>query len=76
IRDRAGTVTTAIANNAKELQVAVQGADLTLKSKAWNDKKVDAHHAIIPTPVSYTHLTLPTSNLRGVLGGGGGGGRG
>ncbi|MDF5490964.1 DNA topoisomerase, partial [Vibrio parahaemolyticus] len=47
---QAGTVTTAIANNAKELQVAVQGADLTLKSKAWNDKKVDAHHAIIPTP--------------------------
>ena len=47
---QAGTVTTAIANNAKELQGAVQGADLTLKSKAWNDKKVDAHHAIIPTP--------------------------
>lgn len=23
--------------------------DLTRKSKAWNDKKVDAHHAIIPT---------------------------
>lgn len=25
------------------------GADVELKSKAWNDKKVGAHHAIIPT---------------------------
>lgn len=24
-------------------------ADLTLRSKAWNDKKITAHHAIIPT---------------------------
>ncbi|MDN3701344.1 DNA topoisomerase III [Vibrio artabrorum] len=39
----------AIANNAKELQSGAQGADLSLKSKAWNDSKVDAHHAIIPT---------------------------
>ncbi len=27
----------------------VQKADLTRKSKAWNDKKITAHHAIIPT---------------------------
>ncbi len=26
-----------------------QGADLSLKSAAWNDKKITAHHAIIPT---------------------------
>ena len=26
-----------------------QGTDLTIKSRAWNDKKVTAHHAIIPT---------------------------
>ena len=43
-------VVEAIANNAKELDGAVRGADLSLKSKAWNDSKVDAHHAIIPTP--------------------------
>ncbi|SDH78531.1 DNA topoisomerase-3 [Vibrio xiamenensis] len=47
---QAQAVTSAIANNAKELQSAVSGANLSLKSKAWNDKKVDAHHAIIPTP--------------------------
>ncbi|PMM05814.1 DNA topoisomerase III [Vibrio kanaloae] len=40
----------AIAKNAKELQSGAQGVDLSLKSKAWNDSKVDAHHAIIPTP--------------------------
>ncbi|WP_210454649.1 DNA topoisomerase III [Vibrio crassostreae] len=44
------SIVDAIANNAKELQSGAQGADLSLKSKAWNDSKVDAHHAIIPTP--------------------------
>ncbi|WP_213865626.1 DNA topoisomerase III [Vibrio crassostreae] len=44
------SVVDAIANNAQELQSGAQGADLSLKSKAWNDSKVDAHHAIIPTP--------------------------
>jgi DNA topoisomerase-3 len=29
---------------------AARGADLTLRSRAWNDRKVSAHHAIIPTP--------------------------
>jgi DNA topoisomerase IA len=32
-------------------------ANTALKSKAWNDKKVDAHHAIIPTPKSSSVLT-------------------
>ncbi|WP_060982265.1 DNA topoisomerase III [Vibrio splendidus] len=44
------SIVDAIANNAKELQSGAHGADLSLKSKAWNDSKVDAHHAIIPTP--------------------------
>lgn len=30
-------------------QAAAQQADPTKKSKAWNDKQVGAHHAIIPT---------------------------
>ncbi|KGY11894.1 DNA topoisomerase III [Vibrio tubiashii] len=47
---QANSVCDAIGNNAKELAKAVSGADLGIKSKAWNDKKVDAHHAIIPTP--------------------------
>ncbi|MCF7354205.1 DNA topoisomerase III [Vibrio sp. CK2-1] len=47
---QAPAVTAAISQNDKQLASAVDNADLTLKSKAWNDSKVDAHHAIIPTP--------------------------
>lgn len=47
---QAKVVTSAIANNDAQLSYAVDNADLSLKSKAWNDSKVDAHHAIIPTP--------------------------
>lgn len=39
----------AVAVNEPELALAVQQADTTLISKAWNDAKVEAHHAIIPT---------------------------
>ena len=46
----ASSVCDAISQNAKDLTSVVSGANLSLKSKAWNDKKVDAHHAIIPTP--------------------------
>ncbi|CAG9297926.1 DNA topoisomerase III [Celerinatantimonas diazotrophica] len=45
----AGKVLKAIEQGASEL---IQGCDApnpSLKSKAWNDSKVDAHHAIIPT---------------------------
>lgn len=42
-------VTQAIAHTSTALDQAVQQADLSLRSKAWNDSKVSAHHAIIPT---------------------------
>ena len=42
-------VTHAISSTATELSAAVAAADLQLKSKAWNDTEVGAHHAIIPT---------------------------
>jgi len=42
-------VVEAIKANA-ELDSIVKGADFSLKSPAWNDKKITAHHAIIPTP--------------------------
>jgi len=44
-----GRVTAAIAKTCVKLSEAAKDADLTLKSKAWNDSKVSAHHAIIPT---------------------------
>ncbi|MEE8059690.1 MAG: DNA topoisomerase, partial [Pseudomonadales bacterium] len=51
-------VLAAVANNAQALSQAVDSADSQLKSKAWNDSKVDAHHAIIPTA-----RTIDTSKL-------------
>jgi DNA topoisomerase III len=39
----------ALGNNCPPLSQAAREADRTLKSKAWNDSRVEAHHAIIPT---------------------------
>lgn len=46
---QAKSVTQAIASNDASLSTAVKHADLAIKGRAWNDSKVDAHHAIIPT---------------------------
>ena len=35
----------------KEFAELVRNADLKIYSKAWNDKKITAHHAIIPTRI-------------------------
>jgi DNA topoisomerase-3 len=35
----------------KDFAELVKGADLKIHSKAWNDKKISAHHAIIPTRI-------------------------
>ncbi|MCI6087177.1 MAG: DNA topoisomerase 3 [Selenomonas sp.] len=37
------------------------GADAGRKSRAWNDKKISAHHAIIPTTVRVNPETLPAT---------------
>jgi DNA topoisomerase-3 len=47
--NRAGQVREAIASTAPALAKAVSEADGKIRSKAWNDSKVDVHHAIIPT---------------------------
>ena len=47
--NRAPQVRDAIAATAPTLASAVAEADGKIRSKAWNDGKVDAHHAIIPT---------------------------
>lgn len=39
----------AMAGADSALTALVQAADFTIRSKAWNDKKITAHHAIIPT---------------------------
>ena len=55
---QASSVCQAIAKNDKNLTKAVNNADLSIKSRAWNDKKVDAHHAIIPTDIHKSLTTL------------------
>jgi len=44
------SVIAALTKHAPSLASAALGADISLRSKAWNDKKVTAHHAIVPTP--------------------------
>lgn len=43
----------AIAKHSSELQPFTEKADINLKSRAWNNKKTGAHHAIIPTLKAY-----------------------
>ncbi|WP_226684079.1 DNA topoisomerase III [Shewanella indica] len=45
----APVVLNAITQGAAELLQGCEAPNPTLKSKAWNDAKVDAHHAIVPT---------------------------
>lgn len=58
-------VTSAIASTCHTLRDAVSKADLRLKSKAWNDTKISAHHAIIPTAkaVDSSRLSTGEANL-------------
>ncbi len=42
-------VLAALAQSDQTVAQIVQGANSSLRSKAWNDKKITAHHGIIPT---------------------------
>lgn len=55
---QAKQVAQAIASNDVSLKKAVNDADLLIKGRAWNDSKVDAHHAIIPTDTTKSMNTL------------------
>jgi DNA topoisomerase-3 len=59
-RSDAPSVLEAVAGNVTDLAAAAAAADLGLQSKAWNDGKVGAHHAIIPT-----QKKVPTATLTG-----------
>lgn len=65
----APTIGRSIAKNVAGLAAAVENADFSLKSKAWNDSKVDAHHAIIPTPKSLSggHLSGDELKIYGLI---------
>jgi len=61
---QANEVLQAIANNDGNLKEAVEGGDSSIKSKAWNDSKVEAHHAIIPTVKSINTSALTANEQR------------
>ena len=49
----------------EQLQTWASNSDLKIKSRAWNDKKITAHHAIIPTriKVNLNSLSAVERNL-------------
>jgi DNA topoisomerase-3 len=51
-------VTQAIKRNCPALSGACENADLSLRSKVWNDKNITAHHAIIPTSRQLSRVQL------------------
>ncbi len=65
IQNTVGSDQSGSKSSAPAVADVVQNADLSLRSKAWNDNKVDAHHAIIPTEKSghLSNLSLPEKQL-------------
>jgi DNA topoisomerase-3 len=57
---QAPEVLAVVAARAPALAPLVSGANTALRSKAWNDKKVTAHHAIIPTANTAAMKIAPT----------------
>ncbi|MBM7072185.1 DNA topoisomerase III [Shewanella sp. 202IG2-18] len=51
-------ILSAISSGANELLESVAAPNSKLKSKVWNDSKVDAHHAIVPTEKTPNLSTL------------------
>ncbi len=66
---QAPVILEAIAANHSELQKAVSSANRKLRSAAWNDKKVTAHHAIIPTNrrLDTTRLSVQERQIYGLV---------
>ena len=52
-----------------ELGAWAKAADAKQKSRAWNDDKISAHHAIIPTtvPVNLARLSAAERNIYGLI---------
>jgi DNA topoisomerase-3 len=63
---QASDVLTAIRAQAPALDDAARKADWTKRSKAWNDRKVTAHHAIVPTPTPRRDVASLSGSERAV----------
>ncbi len=60
---QAATIVQSLAQSGLPCAQSAENADVSIKSKAWNDKKVTAHHAIIPTEKVPTEKSGKTVNL-------------
>ncbi|MFA7554476.1 MAG: DNA topoisomerase III [Spongiibacteraceae bacterium] len=60
----ASQVLAAITSIGPELGSIADAANLQSKSKAWNDKKISAHHAIIPTSKKINSQQLSAQELK------------
>lgn len=59
--EEAETIFKGLRAGIRELGAAPDKADLSLKSRAFNDKQVTAHHAIVPRPITLAQLAdLPS----------------
>ncbi len=66
---RRQSVVSAIGHHQQDLATVIEGANLSLRSKAWNDRKVEAHHAIIPSEKTTASgsLTLAEKQLYSMI---------
>lgn len=55
---QAPTIINMLADTALPCSEQAKNADEAIKSKAWNDKKITAHHAIVPTEKSPSDANL------------------
>ena len=55
---QAPTILSMLSSTGGVYALSAKNADSKIKSKAWNDKKVSAHHAIIPTEKSPKNINL------------------
>ena len=66
---QAGQIMRSICRVAPELEAFTPALDTSRRSAAWNDQKVDAHHAIIPTtrPSPNGKLTSAEAKIYGLI---------
>lgn len=55
---QASSIISILSTSSLPCHEQAQNADDSIKSKAWNDTKITAHHAIIPTEKSANNITL------------------
>ncbi|MFT5758376.1 MAG: DNA topoisomerase-3 [Alteromonadaceae bacterium] len=55
---QAATIINLLAQSSSSYQSFAANADVTIKGRAWNNSKVSAHHAIIPTEKSADKVNL------------------